>query len=297
MKGGIKMEQRLIECLRLALINNASDIHFTLAKNKMKIELRINKKIYPIKPKENDDKFFRYLMYRANIDLSNKSIPQTGNFEITFNDKVYSLRLALLNTKDLSCGVLRILNNHHLLQIKDLCDDDNIIDSFYQIANINNGLILFSGPTCSGKTTTLYTILHAIKGKKIYTLEDPIEVYDDSIVQLQINEANNFSYANGIKQLMRHDPDIIMIGEIRDEVAANMAIRCALTGHLVLTSIHSASCSLAIERLLELQVKKLQLKDVLCRVYNQRQIYDDKRIYCQYSYMDRRDIELYLDGI
>ena len=176
------MEQRLIECLRLALINNASDIHFTLAKNKMKIELRINKKIYPIKPKENDDKFFRYLMYRANIDLSNKSIPQTGNFEITFNDKVYSLRLALLNTKDLSCGVLRILNNHHLLQIKDLCDDDNIIDSFYQIANINNGLILFSGPTCSGKTTTLVKTINLLKNDlKIAVMEADIDSDKDAI--------------------------------------------------------------------------------------------------------------------
>lgn len=291
------MEERLIECLRIALANNASDIHFTLAKNKLKIELRINKRIYPIKSKENDDKFFRYLMYKANIDLSSKSIPQTGNFEVSINNKLYSLRLALLNTKDLSCGVLRILNNHHLLKIEDLCDDSEIIDTFYKISKVNNGLIVFSGPTCSGKTTTLYTILHAIKGKKIYTLEDPIEVYDDNIVQLQINEANNLSYANGIKQLMRHDPDIIMIGEIRDEVAANMAIRCALTGHLVLTSIHASSCELAIERLLELQVKKLQLKDVLFSVYNQRLIYEQDRTYCVYNYMDRRDIESYFNGI
>ena len=264
------MEERLIELIELALNNHATDIHFTIKNNKVIIELRINKQLYSVKPKINDDKFYRYLMYRANLDLALRSLPQTGHFNIIIKNKRIALRFACLNSHDLSCGVLRLLNNHEKLEIEDLCNDQYIINCFKKICNLSTGLVVFSGPTSSGKTTTLYSILQHIQNKKIYTLEDPIEIYDDHYVQLQINEANNFDYAQGIKQLMRHDPDIIMIGEIRDEIAAKMAIRCALTGHLVFTTIHASNCLLAIERLLELDVMRLQLKDCLSYVFNQR---------------------------
>ncbi len=266
------MEQRLMELIMLALENHATDIHFTLKQQKVMIELRINKQLFSVKPKIDDDRFYRYLMYRANLDLALRSLPQTGHFNIMFKDQKIALRFACLNSQDISCGVLRLLNNHEKLMIGDLCKDRYIISCFNQICQLSTGLIIFSGPTSSGKTTTLYTILQHIKHKKIYTLEDPIEVYDDHYVQLQINEANNFNYAQGIKQLMRHDPDIIMIGEIRDDLAAKMAIRCALTGHLVFTTIHAANCLLAIERMLELGVLRLQLKDCLSYVFNQRLI-------------------------
>ena len=106
--------------------------------------------------------------------------------------------------------------------------------------------------------------------KKIFTLEDPIEIQNDSFVQLQINESQHLSYAEGIKQLMRHDPDLLMIGEIRDEEAAQMAVRCVLTGHLVLSSIHSTDCATAIIRMRDLGVKEYELKDVLYGISNQR---------------------------
>lgn len=270
------MEQRLMELIALALENHATDIHFTLKQHKVMIELRINKQLFSVKPKSDDDRFYRYLMYRANLDLALRSLPQTGHFNVLIKGQKIALRFACLNSQDISCGVLRLLNNHEKLMLADLCHDHHIISCFNQLCQLSTGLIIFSGPTSSGKTTTLYTILQHIKHKKIYTLEDPIEVYDEHYVQLQINEANNFNYAQGIKQLMRHDPDIIMIGEIRDDVAAKMAIRCALTGHLVFTTIHAANCLLAIERMLELGVLRLQLKDCLSYVFNQRliQAYD-----------------------
>ncbi|MCI5773267.1 MAG: Flp pilus assembly complex ATPase component TadA [Erysipelotrichaceae bacterium] len=264
------MEQRLNELLMLALKNHATDIHFTLKPDSVLIELRINKKLYSVKPKENDQQFYRYLMYRANLDLALRSMPQTGNFALKLEGQKIALRFACLNAPNISCGVLRLLNNHEKLQLEDLSYDRQIINHLKQVCQLTCGLVIFSGPTSSGKTTTLYTLLQHIQHKKIYTLEDPIEVYDDHYVQLQINEANNFSYAQGIKQLMRHDPDIIMIGEIRDEIAAKMAVRCALTGHLVFTTIHASNCLLAIERMLELDVPSLQLKDSLSYVFNQR---------------------------
>ena len=193
--------------------------------------------------------------------------------------------------------VLRILNAHNKLNIEDLTYDFEIINYLKDIGLGRSGLYIFSGPTGSGKTTTLYTILNSIENKKIFTLEDPIEIYSNKYVQLQINEQQNLGYSQGIKQLMRHDPDIIMIGEIRDEIAANMAIRSALTGHLVLTSIHSGNCVMAINRLLELGVNKLQLFDVLKGISNQRlysTISNSKT--GVYEVMDRKEVIYYLQN-
>ena len=157
-----------------------------------------------------------------------------------------------------------------------------------------NGLYVLSGPTGSGKTTTLYTILNEVSGKKIFTLEDPIEVLSEKYVQLAVNDRRHLSYADGIRQLMRHDPDIVMIGEIRDSIAAEMAVRCALTGHLVLTSIHSGSCVSAINRLIDLGVSEPQLSDILCGISNQR-LYDtaDNGKIGVYEIMDRKEVEYY----
>ena len=290
------MEERLLECLRLALLHNVSDIHFNLINDNVTIEMRLSKRIRKLKPKKDDLKFFRYLQYKSNIDISNKLLPQTGRFETIVDKKLISLRFSIINSYRLTNGVLRILNAHNKLEINNLAVDENTIRFLNEIKNHGNGLFVFSGPTGSGKTTTLYTILNSIVNKKIFTLEDPIEVYSDKYVQLQINEKQNLNYAQGIKQLMRHDPDIIMIGEIRDEVAATMAIRSALTGHLVLTSIHAGNTEMAINRLLELGVNKYQLFDVLQGISNQRLYpkvnYEEKTGI--YEIMNREEVLYYL---
>lgn len=291
------MEDRLSECLRLALHNNVSDIHFSVIDNNITIEMRLPDRIRKLKPHKNDLKLFRYLQYKSNIDISNKLLPQTGRCETVVDSKLISLRFSIINSYKITNGVLRILNAHNKLNIEDLTYDFEIINYLKDIGLGRSGLYIFSGPTGSGKTTTLYTILNSIENKKIFTLEDPIEIYSNKYVQLQINEQQNLGYSQGIKQLMRHDPDIIMIGEIRDEIAANMAIRSALTGHLVLTSIHSGNCVMAINRLLELGVNKLQLFDVLKGISNQRlysTISNSKT--GVYEVMDRKEVIYYLQN-
>ena len=116
-----------------------------------------------------------------------------------------------------------------------------IVVFFKKMLKKPNGLFLISGPTGSGKTTTLYTLLNSIKNKKIFTIEDPIEIYSNRFIQIGINESINLGYDEAIKQVLRHDPDIIMIGEIRDEITAKMVVRAANTGHLVISTIHAAS--------------------------------------------------------
>ena len=268
------MNERLLEILRIALAYRVSDIHFSLAENGgTVIEMRVDGKIRQLKSGEKDGRLFHYLMYRANLDVSSVFEPQTGSFEITVDGVRLSLRFAIMSAWQRTSGVLRILNSTSGITIDSLCKDETVLGWMKRIPDMKNGLIIFSGPTGSGKTTALYTILDAVKERKIFTLEDPVEVIHENYVQLQVNE-KQMGYAEGIRQLMRHDPDIIMIGEIRDSLAANMAVRSALTGHLVVTSLHSFSCVGAIGRMLELGVERAALRSVLRGVSNQRLFMD-----------------------
>ena len=268
------MNERLLEILRIALAYRVSDIHFSLSENGgTVIEMRVDGKIRQLKSGEKDGRLFHYLMYRANLDVSSVFEPQTGSFEITVDGVRLSLRFAIMSAWQRTSGVLRILNSTSGITIDSLCKDETVLGWMKRIPDMKNGLIIFSGPTGSGKTTALYTILDAVKERKIFTLEDPVEVIHENYVQLQVNE-KQMGYAEGIRQLMRHDPDIIMIGEIRDSLAANMAVRSALTGHLVVTSLHSFSCVGAIGRMLELGVERAALRSVLRGVSNQRLFMD-----------------------
>ncbi len=288
------MEERLKQILRLALKHHVTDIHLNLTDGTCQIEMRVNGVIRRIHSHPDDERFFYYLMYRANLDLSATLEPQTGRFEAEADGKTLALRFALVSSYRVTSGVLRILNNHGELTTEVLSADPLQAQWLRQITNHRSGLYVFSGPTGSGKTTTLYTILNEVEGKKIFTLEDPVEVLSEKYVQLSVNDRRHLSYADGIKQLMRHDPDIVMIGEVRDSTAAEMAVRCALTGHLALTSIHSSSCVNAINRLIDLGVSRLQLQDVLCGMANQR-LYDtrDCRKIGVYEIMNRKEIEYY----
>ena len=288
------MRKRLIHILALALKYHVTDIHLNLTDDNCSIEMRVSGRIRRLRTRQDDARFFRYLMYRANLDLSSAMEPQTGRFEETVDGKTLALRFAVVSSYRVTSGVLRILNNHADLTTDVLSADPSQAEWFSSICTHRSGLYVLSGPTGSGKTTTLYTILNEVSGKKIFTLEDPIEVLSEKYVQLAVNDKRHLSYADGIRQLMRHDPDIVMIGEIRDSVAAEMAVRCALTGHLVLTSIHSGSCVSAINRLIDLGVNELQLSDILCGISNQR-LYDTKEAgkIGVYEIMNRKEVDYY----
>lgn len=296
------MEKRLREILAIALDFQVSDIHFSLretarGKEEIAVEMRVRGVMRQLRPHPDDLKLFRFLMYRANLDLSSAFLPQTGAFEALVNSRRLSLRFATVSGYHLSSGVLRILNNHAALSSADLTEDDETRAWLRQVTSAPPGLIVFSGPTGSGKTTSLYTILDEAEGKKIYTLEDPVEVVHEKYIQLQVNERQHMSYAEGIRQLMRHDPDIVMIGEIRDGEAAAMAVRCALTGHLVVTSLHAQDCVSAILRLLDLGVPEYQLQDVLQGICCQRLFFrnDGKRTGV-YEFMDREEVSYWFEN-
>ena len=296
------MEERLKEILRIALAYGVTDIHFDIQEEKDPqpvIEMRVHGEIRQLKRGQNDLKLFRYLMYRANLDISDALRPQTGSFHEEVDGRLLSLRFAVVSSYHIISGVLRILNNHPDLKINDLCQNEKTVEWLKGITAHRNGLFVFSGPTGSGKTTTLYTILNECTGKKIFTLEDPVEVVNDRYIQIQINDRQHMSYADGIKQLMRHDPDIVMIGEIRDDEAAQMAVRCALTGHLVLTSLHSSSCVSALHRLMDLGIAEYQLADVMAGISCQR-LYDSENTKGGrtgvYEIMDRKQLAYWFEN-
>lgn len=263
------MEKRLKEIIKQALMLKATDIHFTLD-SELLIECRVQKRFYLIATKPQDEQLFPYLQYRSDMDLSNFLQPQSGSFEMEVDEQVYSFRFALLHSFHQKSGVLRIMQFHEAISLDRLILKGSHRTLMKKWAKYEYGLILLGGPTGAGKTTTAYSILGHMEERKIYTLEDPIEIYFPKMVQIQINTSIGITYDEGIKQLLRHDPDVIFIGEIRDEQTAKMAIRCALTGHLVISTIHASSCKNMIHRLLDLGVSKIDLEDVLVGLANQR---------------------------
>ncbi|MBQ6655036.1 MAG: Flp pilus assembly complex ATPase component TadA [Erysipelotrichaceae bacterium] len=263
------MEKRFEEILSRALRSRVSDIHFQLNEGRLSIDMRTISGIVHVKEREEDVRLFNYLQYLAHLDVSSRS-PQTGGFSYYYKGHYYDFRLAVITTLKSRDGVLRILNCHDGLRLDQLTYDHEIQDLFRQIITMRSGLIVFSGLTGSGKTTTMYSLLSLISDRSIYSLEDPIEVLQDNIVQLQISEKAGLDYGGAIKQILRHNPDVLMIGEIRDEKAAVMAVRAALTGVLVFTSLHAASASGAIRRLLDLGVNENDLAEVIRYIFSQR---------------------------
>lgn len=288
------MEERLIELLEFALKYKATDIHFLKKFSDVIIKMRIDGLLKEIKNKPGDEKLMRYLQYRAHLDIGKILNPQTGGFEQIVNGELVSLRYSVITSNNVEDGVLRILEGGLNININNLSKIESQNLFFNELIQRRNGLILLSGPTGSGKTTTLYSLLEGRKDEKVYTIEDPVEVVHDDFVQLQVNEELGFDYAAGIKQILRHDPDVILIGEIRDEKAATMAVTAANTGHLVLSTIHATRASSCISRMVELGVNEDHLYEVLCCLSNQRMLYDQEHNkIVMYEIMDDEEIEYF----
>ena len=288
------MNETLDNLLQTAIQKDASDIHFNAFQDELKIALRCAHGIVELKD-HYDISLLHYLKFIANLDLGS-TLAQSGNFAYSFQGKTYFFRFAFLESNGIQTGVLRILNNHAKIEIDDLSMDKKQNMIFKRWCELRSGLIVLSGPTGSGKTTTAHALLERIaqnKRLKVITLEDPIEIQSENYLQLQINEKMHFDYEEGIKQLLRHDPDVIMIGEVRDEKTAKTLIRCTLSGHMVFTTIHAKSAKEALYRLLDFGIKEKDLSEVLSAVTNQR-IFPKKnkkgRV-CVYEILAREEIQ------
>lgn len=293
------MDDRFEQLLDIALQKQATDIHFSFDQQGSRIMIRGIDGLREVPSLLDDERLLNYMEYMAHLNISMTDQPQSGSFSRFHIDRFYDFRLAVIRTSRMRNAVLRILNCHDGLKLSELTDSEDTARTFSQWLKRRSGLILFTGLTGSGKTTTIYSLLRTVKGRTIYSLEDPIEVVQDNIVQLEINEKNGLDYDCGIRQILRHNPDIMMIGEIRDRTTARMTVRAALTGCLVISSLHARSVPAAITRMMELGVQKNDLSECLSGIANQRlmKAADGSHYVCIYDIADMPEIERHFHGI
>lgn len=278
------MDEILAKILNYAIIKQISDIHFFQKREQVFMSWRTSEGLFK-SDQSVPESLLSYILYIAKLDISLRSKPQTGAFEHFYQNHCYSVRVAMMQSLNNISIVLRILNQYSFLNFSDLTDEQEVVHDLSKLLTINYGLIVFSGPTGSGKTTSAYTMLNQYLNKAIYSIEDPIEIYFENIIQLQVNETMNFSFEQGIRQILRHDPDIIFIGEIRDSYSAKMAVRCALSGHLVVATIHSGSAKATLKRFKDFGISEDDLQEVVKSIVNQRLLYQNQmgRFFARYE--------------
>jgi type IV pilus assembly protein PilB len=246
----------------------SSDIHFEAFEKQHRVRFRIDGKLlekYVINTDEYP-KIVNRIKIMAGLDISEKRLPQDGRINLTTEVEDFDIRVSSLPTLHGEKLVLRILSKNNVtVQLENLGFTNEELDTYTASVKKPNGIILISGPTGSGKTTTLYATLKLLNKKdtNILTIEDPIEYTLEGVNQVQLREKIGLDFASTLRTFLRQDPDIIMVGEIRDADTANMAIRAALTGHLVLSTIHTNSAWATISRLIDMGIPPFLIASTL----------------------------------
>lgn len=258
-----------------AVKDKASDIHIEPGEDRLRIRYRISNVMREeaAPPKSLQGELISRIKIAANLDVSEKRLPQDGRILTVVDGATVDLRVSTLPTIHGEKIVIRVLDRRNLLlSFEQLGFSSKIEEGWRQLINKPEGLILISGPTSSGKTSTLYTTLGEINSieKNIITVEDPVEYSLPIINQIQINEKAGLSFPSTLRSMLRQNPDIIMIGEIRDTETAHMAVRSSLTGHLVFSTIHTNDAPSAISRLLDMGIEPYLVASALNGVLAQR---------------------------
>jgi type IV pilus assembly protein PilB len=258
-----------------AVKDRASDIHFEPDETSLRVRFRISgamrEEVSP--PKNMQKELVSRLKIAANMDVSEKRLPQDGRLMMAVDGAPIDLRVSTLPTIHGEKVVIRILDQRNLRQsFSDLGFRDHVKEAWSNVIRKPEGLVLLSGPTSSGKTSTLYATLRDINSieKNIITVEDPVEYSIPLINQVQINEKAGLTFPVSLRSMLRQNPDIIMIGEIRDTETAQMAIRSSLTGHLVFSTIHTNDAPSAITRLIDMGIENYLVMSALKGVLAQR---------------------------
>lgn len=258
-----------------AVKSRATDVHIIPRKSDTLIQLRISNKLIPKLhlPKEECDRLVSHFKFTASMDIGEKRRPQSGACSYIIDGQMIGLRLSTLPASQNESLVIRILPFQEHIPFYQISLFPSMSRKLISLLKHSHGLIILTGPTGSGKTSTLYALLNEsshVYNRNVITLEDPIEKENEMVLQVQVNEKAGITYTSGLKAILRHDPDIIMVGEIRDAETAKIAIRASLTGHLVLTTMHTRDAKGAIYRLMEFGVSWQEIKQTLVAVTAQR---------------------------
>lgn len=300
----MSVEKRSEKIIMSAISLRASDIHILPKKRNAVVQVRVSEKLIQIDefPLQICERIISHYKFLSGMDIGEKRRPQNGALTTYLLNQQISLRISTLPTANSESMVLRILLQTTNLDLTNLSLFPDTLQDVYSLIHEQQGLILFSGPTGSGKTTILYSLLAAAQeeyNRQIITLEDPVEKKVDSLLQIEINEKAGITYHDGFKSILRHDPDVIMIGEIRDEETARLVVRASMTGHLVLSTMHARSALGCIYRLLEFGITYRELGENLLGIVTQQLVelacpycVGECSPYC-YKYRKRRRVGLY----
>ena len=246
------------QLMHLAISLKITDIHID-AQHNMVILRKHKIKIKTFKV-EDCRSFYTFIKYKANIYLESFGRLQTGSFQYIIHNTTYYLRFAVLENKAREHGVLRILNVNPIENLDQCGIDLRDVSKIRKMFQESHGLVIFCGKTGAGKSTTLFSGLNELEDKEIFTLENPIEKYIDHLIQI---ECEDHDLNKHITQLLRHDPDILVIGEIRTTQDLKQAVRAALSGHLLITTLHAGDVDEVLMRLVNLGISNQELITVL----------------------------------
>ncbi|WP_295419910.1 GspE/PulE family protein [Sulfurovum sp.] len=258
-----------------AIKKGASDIHIESQERKGEVRLRIDGALKKHLDLERTitGLVINRIKVISSLDISEKRLPQDGRTQITISGKTLDVRVSVLPTYHGERVVMRILaQSEHIPTLESLGFQDDITKNLYRLLNHAHGMILVTGPTGSGKSTTLHACLQHIStpDKNIITVEDPVEYNAENISQIQVNAKVGLTFASGLRSILRQDPDIIMVGEIRDAETADIALRSALTGHLLLSTLHTNDATSSLSRLMDMGIENFLVSATLLGVLAQR---------------------------
>ena len=268
--------------LTQAVRARASDIHIEPFERELKVRYRIDGILYNIlyPPRRLQAAISSRIKVMANLNIAERRLPQDGRIRIRVGEKDVDIRVSVVPTAFGERIVLRLLDKTSmLLGLEEIGMGEDTYTRYSRLIKRSNGIVLVTGPTGSGKTTTLYATLHKINSPElnIITIEDPIEYQLNGIGQIQVNPRIDLTFANGLRSILRQDPDIIMVGEIRDRETAEIAIQASLTGHLVFSTLHTNDAAGAVTRLLDMGVEAFLVSSSVLAILAQRLV----RVICK----------------
>lgn len=263
------------DILQKSFKQKASDIHIEPFNEILKIRIRVDGKMIELLNLDLNlyPSLSSVIKYKANMDITEKRLPQDGRIDIKNKDSVVDIRISTVPTTYGEKIVLRLLNRDSFLKTKEeLGFSKEAVEKIQKIINKNTGILLVTGPTGSGKTTTVYSILKDLRNtsKNIMTIEDPVEYKMEGVNQIQVNNKVGLTFEKGLKAILRQDPDIIMVGEIRDIETAKIAVRAAITGHLVISTLHTNDAISSIARLIDMEIPPYLINASLIGVISQK---------------------------
>lgn len=265
------LNMMLLEALRM----RASDVHLHPAEDALYVRYRIDGILYTqlTLPKTMQPPLVSRIKVMANLDIAEHRLPQDGRTTVTIGNRQVDVRVSVVPTADDERVVLRLLDKGaRLYRLEDLGMAEDTFRQFERLIGRSHGIILVTGPTGSGKTTTLYAALQRIDAasKNVVTIEDPIEYKLEGINQIQVSDRKGMNFASALRSVLRQDPDVIMVGEIRDQETARMAIQSALTGHLVFSTLHTNDAASAATRLVDIGVEPYLVASSVIGILAQR---------------------------